>query len=86
MSKIEVILTTLTFHVFVIGDTVIYTSTASCETGWIEGFKTCYKFVSTPATWGAAQGLCRDMGGNLAVIDNVKKSAFITGYMINHGK
>ena len=68
--------------------TLIYTSVASCETGWIEGFKSCYKFLSAPATWGAAPGLCSDVGGNLVVVDNMKKSAFITGFeliMVSEG-
>ena len=42
--------------------------------------------MTTPATWSAAQGLCRDLGGNLAVLDNVKKNAFVSGYIVLHGK
>ena len=42
--------------------------------------------MTTPATWSAAQGLCRDMGGNLAALDNVKKNAFVSGYIVLHGK
>ena len=60
--------------------------TATCLSEWVDGYESCYKFVSTPATWRVAQGTCRDMGGNLAVLDSARKNAFVTGYMLAHGE
>ena len=59
---------------------------ATCLSGWVHGNESCYKFVSTPATWRVAQGTCRDMGGSLAVLDSARKNAFVTGYMLAHGE
>ena len=47
----------------------------------------CYKFVSSPTkTWDQALGLCRDMGGDLAVVDSIQKSSYLTGYLLIHSK
>lgn len=57
---------------------------AGCKTGWVHGGGSCYRFITTEVSWNKAQGICRDLGGQLAVVDNLEKSAFITGYLYLH--
>ena len=45
----------------------------------------CFKFmITTPLAWQSAEGMCRDMGGNLATLDTQLKTAFINGYLLMH--
>ena len=39
----------------------------SCPAGWVNGGLTCYKFATQTASYTQAQGLCRDMGGQLSL-------------------
>lgn len=58
----------------------------SCPNGWVPGpVDNCYKFVMNPkATWHTAQGLCRDMGGEMAVLDSLTEIYWLRGYRSYH--
>lgn len=48
--------------------------------GWIGGFQdSCFKVVTTKASWSQAKGICRDIGGDLAQLDTHATNAFIVG-------
>ena len=59
---------------------------SACPSGWVAGTcESCYKFMTTPAMWHQARGICADMGGHLATLETEHEAAFIAGYMTFHG-
>lgn len=62
----------------------------SCENGWISSplaasSDSCYKFVTTQkATWAQAEGLCRDMGGYLAILESIDEIIWMRGFRAYH--
>lgn len=60
---------------------LFYPCLGLCPAGWVPGGLSCYKFVSKPLTWTEANGMCRELEGQLAVLDTAEKNAFITGYL-----
>ncbi|KAL2099694.1 hypothetical protein ACEWY4_004088 [Coilia grayii] len=53
-----------------------------CPDGYISWYKNCYKFVSEPKNWEAAQAACQQEKGNLASIDMSYDQAFISAAVI----
>ena len=43
----------------------------NCHAGWIGGFQDrCFKIVETRSTWAQAKGICKDIGGELTILDS----------------
>lgn len=38
--------------------------------------------MSTPATWDQADGICKELGGKLVVLDTEERTAFVAGVLI----
>lgn len=52
----------------------------NCHAGWIGGFQDrCFKIISTQSTWSQARGICKDIGGDLTILDSLARNAFIAG-------
>ena len=60
-----------------------------CDNGWIESplddVDSCYKFIIVKkASRSQAQGLCRDMGGHLAVLETDAEIVLMKGYRVHN--
>ena len=52
----------------------------NCHAGWIGGFQDrCFKIVETRSTWAQAKGICKDIGGELTILDSQARNAFLVG-------
>ncbi|KAF6036471.1 hypothetical protein EB796_005230 [Bugula neritina] len=60
---------------------------SSCDSdGWVKHGRgnSCYKFVISPSTWSQANGLCLDMGGSLATLNDDDEIYWMRGYRSYH--
>lgn len=62
---------------------------AGCDGGWVRrpGSNSCYNFVTSKSlTWSSAQGLCKDMGGGLAIVETEEEIVWLRGYRSYHAE
>ncbi|XP_077993135.1 C-type mannose receptor 2-like [Glandiceps talaboti] len=60
-------------------------SSGECGTGWYVQGNSCYRFVSTAATWSDAETSCNNMMGNLVAINDNVEQAFVSSKLAVFG-
>ncbi|XP_025083875.1 perlucin-like [Pomacea canaliculata] len=60
-------------------------ATAQCPSGYIHHDQSCYVIPMAEGSWADGMTLCRQLGGQLAVIDTAAEQTFVEGLLKRYG-
>uniref|UniRef100_A0A8C5N1P8 C-type lectin domain-containing protein n=1 Tax=Leptobrachium leishanense TaxID=445787 RepID=A0A8C5N1P8_9ANUR len=56
---------------------------STCDKEWKQFHRSCYYFTPSKSTWEVARSLCKEKGGDLAIIKSEKEQKFLASHIKN---